>query len=129
MVQCGNACNIDFINVEVLDAAGLWQSCSQISYASSDPVQYSTCTNIGGMTVRLTLLMPSYVTLGSEINYICKIAVFGQGCSLMTPVVTSTTFTVTAFEFDLLVDTMVPVTLPVLTSTPAGCFTVTWRAY
>ena len=45
----------------------------------------------------------------------------------MTPIITGTTFSNPDEVFNLLSDTTSNIDLPVLTTSPAGCFSITWK--
>ena len=47
----------------------------------------------------------------------------------MTPVITATTFTNPNEVFNLLTDSTLDIDLPVLTTTPNGCFSINWKVY
>ena len=63
------------------------------------------------------------------LDSICKVAVFGLGCDQFTPSIDSTTFTSDDYTFNLISDTDMDIALPVLTTTPTGCFQPSWKVH
>lgn len=60
---------------------------------------------------------------------LCRMGVFGQSCASLVPVITQPAPSTTTVAFDLLTETALIITLPIVSSTPDGCHTPTWKLY
>lgn len=94
------------------------------SSVSNYHVAYSSCGGGAGIAASQVRLV-----FGVTDDRVCKIGVFGADPCAASFSLTEDPYTDPVLTFDLLLDTSRSVSLPSVTVTPTGCYTVSWAAH